>query len=460
VRARSCGCVALLATLCLAISFPHVAQADTKKNTRPAVKAPVDKAFQKTKKEFQLRSRQKKPADRIAALQLLEDFPTGEAAELVFVTLLDDKNDDVRQAAIGFLEGLRDRPEVTDKLLQRMGSAARKDGLDIRTAGALKAIAGTEDETLQNVILEFLNEFLGTPLGNLEALHAMIDAEAPRGDPEEVLRMLDLFTRANHFTENFGYRRCLVQGLMQVKDQEAITHLINLLPNVKGLVQFDVVSHLVAATGQNFGDDAQKWKTWWVAKRGQKDLDDKPPPRPVGNYGNFGEYYGIPICAKRVVFVLDTSLSMRGARIDAAKTELVRAIKELPKEVFFDVIAFDNTVRVWQPELVPATDPLKRVAVNVVLDQTLKFNTASFDALEAAFTLYPEAIYFLSDGAPYGGKIDNPREIIATISGMNRVRRVSIHSIGIDTGDAKTSIFGRFMKDLAEANWGVFKPVN
>jgi len=43
---------------------------------------------------------------------------------------------------------------------------------------------------------------------------------------------------------------------------------------------------------------------------------------------------------------------------------------------------------------------------------------------------------------------------------MNRVRRVSIHSIGIDTGDPKTDIFGRFMKELAEANWGVYKPVN
>ena len=130
------------------------------------------------------------------------------------------------------------------------------------------------------------------------------------------------------------------------------------------------------------------------------------------------------------------------------------------REVFFDVIAFDNTVRVWQPELVPATDPLKRVAVNVVLDQTLKFNTASYDALEAAFTLYPEAIYFLSDGAPHGGKTDDPKQIISTISGMNRVRRVSIHSIGIDTGDPKVDIFGRFMKELAEANWGIYKPVN
>jgi len=457
---KLCTVLAILATVGLATISPNAARAQAKKSNRPSPKAPVDKAFQKVKKEYQQRSRQKKAADRIAALKLLEDFPTGDAAELVFVTLLDDKNDDVREAAIDFLVGLRDRSEVTDKLLQRMSTATQKDGMDIRTAGALKALAGTEDETLQNLLLEFLNEFLGTPQGNLEPLHAMIDAEAPRGDAEEVLRMLVLFTRAEHFAQNFGYRRCVVQGLMQVKDREAITHLINLLPDLKGLVQFDVVSHLVAATGQNFGDDAQKWKTWWAAKRGQKDLSEKPTIPPVGNYGNFGEYYGIPVCAKRVVFVLDTSLSMHGAKITAAKTELVRAVKELPKEVFFDVIAFDNTVRVWQPELVPATDPLKRIAVNVVLDQTLKFNTASYDALEAAFTLYPETIYFLSDGAPHGGKTDDPKEIISTISGMNRVRRVSIHSIGIDTGDPKTDIFGRFMKELAEANWGVYKPVN
>jgi hypothetical protein len=45
----------------------------------------------------------------------------------------------------------------------------------------------------------------------------MIDERAARGEPEEVLRMLMLFARAQFFDQNFGYRRCLVQGLMQVK---------------------------------------------------------------------------------------------------------------------------------------------------------------------------------------------------------------------------------------------------
>lgn len=440
----------------LAVAGLTAAADKTEGSRGGAPKSVNDRAFQKAKKEFQTRTHQKIPADRIAALKLLDDFPTPDAADLVYVTLLDDKSAEVREAAVEFIGALREKREVTDKVLARMKSSSRKDGMDIRAVSALKALAGTENEDLQNTILAYLDEFLGSPQANQFLLHGLIDEEAAKGVPKEALRMLMLMTRARFFDEHFGFRRCTVQGLMEVKDLEGITQLINLLPRFKGLVQFDVVSHLVAATGQNFGDDAEKWKTWWTANRGKSQPPEKSPVPPIGTYG---QYYGIPICAKRVVFVLDTSLSMRGAKIDAAKTELIRAVLELPKEVYFDLIAFDDSPRVWQRELVPATDQMKRVAVNVVREQPLKFKTASYDALEAAFALDPEAIFFLSDGAPFGGKIDDPGQIISTISEWNRVRRISIHSIGIGTGDAKTDVFGRFMKGLAEANWGVYKPV-
>ncbi len=446
-----------LLSAAMLVALPGAAK-DTSRAT--AAKVPPDRAFLKAKKEFQHQSRHKKAAERIAALKLLEDFPTGDAADLVYVTLLDDRTDEVREAAVSFLAGLRDRSEVSDKLLQRMTSATRKDGLDIRAIGGLRALSGTEDDALQIKIVKYLDDVLGTPQANQFLLHEMIDQESGRGDPKDTLRMLMLFTRAQFFSRNFGYRRCLVQGVMQVKDKDGITHLINLLPNFKGLVQFDVISHLVTATGQNFGDDAAKWKAWWTQNQGQSDPPDKSRIPPVGNYGKFSEYYGIPICAKRVVFVLDTSGSMRGAKLDAAKTELVRVIKELPKEVFFSMVIFNTAIRVWQSELVPANEQMKQIAVNIVLEQEARANTASYDALEAAFELGPEAIYFLSDGAPQGGKIDDPKEIISSISSANRVRRVSIHSIGIDTNATTGAIFGRFMKTLAESNWGLYKPIN
>jgi hypothetical protein len=451
--------VMVLAAVCISVGiFQHAIPAYAKDPARPAAKAGSDKSFKAVKKEFQQKVHSKRPADRAAALKLLADFPTGESADLVYTTLLGDQTEEVRGAAIEFLGKLRDRSEVTDKLVPRMTTASRKDGMDVRALGALLALGGTEDNGLQFRLIVYLNEFLGTPRSDQFLLHEMIDEQAQKKADAEVMRLLMLFTRTDFFDRHYGFRRCVVQGLAEIKDRDAITHLINLLPRFKGQVQFDVVSHLIAATGQNFGDDAGKWKLWWLENQGQSFAQDKSKAPPIP--GKFGEYHGIPICAKRVVFVLDTSLSMRGAKIEVAKTELLRAIRELPQEVHFSVISFDGSVRVWQRELVPATEQMKHIAVNVVLEQQLGANTASYDALEAAFGLDPEAIYFLSDGEPIGGKVNDPDEIVSILSSLNRVRRISIHSVGVDTNLAGAAAFAKFMKTLAAVNWGIYKPVN
>jgi hypothetical protein len=154
---------------------------------------------------------------------------------------------------------------------------------------------------------------------------------------------------------------------------------------------------------------------------------------------------------------------MLGAKIEAAQTELIRVVMELPEDVCFGIVAFDKSIRVWQTVLVPATNETKETAVRAILEQRAHGATASFDAIEAAFGLDPEAIYFVSDGAPSGGKTDVPKEIIATISKWNRVRRISIHAvgIGIDAKNEKSANpFARFMRGLADANWGIFKSLN
>lgn len=423
-----------------------------------SAKSPADKAFAKTKKEFQQRIRNKNGHERAAALQLLEEYPTPDAADLVYVTLLDDRAPEVRQAAVAFLAALRDKPDITDKLIRRCTTATQKDGMDRRAVELLRALGGSADEKLQKQVLAYLNEFLGTSRADQFLLHAMIDEPAGQEDAE-VLRMLLLFTQTKLFGKHYGFRRCVVQGIIENKEKDSITHLINLLPEFKGQVQFDVISHLIAVTGQNFRDDAAKWKAWWFENQANPKKNDGPPP-PVGDAGGFGQYYGIPICAKRVVFVLDTSGSMRGGKLDSAKAELVRAIRDLPKEVAFSLVIFNSEVRVWQRELVPASEQMKQIAVNVVLEQSARQNTASYDALEAAFALEPEAIYFLSDGAPEGGKTDIPSEILSDLSSTNRVRRISIHSIGIATKDPTSLFFERFMRALADNNWGEFRSVD
>src|SRR5579864_2432476 len=172
----------------LAAASPIETSALAKDAGRPTAKAPPDRAFQKAKKEYQQRAHGKKPAERVAALKLLEDFPTGDAADLVYVTLLDDKSDDVRRAAVAFLAAMRDREDAVAKLLQRMTNTTRKDGMDLRAVGALRALAGGDNEGVQGQLLTYLDEFLGTPRANLLLLNTMIDDEASKGDAEEVLR--------------------------------------------------------------------------------------------------------------------------------------------------------------------------------------------------------------------------------------------------------------------------------
>jgi len=427
-------------------------------SAQDAAPGPPDKAFQKVKREFQHQVRNRQPAGRLAALKLLENFPTAEAAELIYVTLLDDRDDDVRQAAGSLLVSWRERDEVSNRLLARMTTATRQYGMDRRALGALRVLAGNENEALQQRVLNFLDEFLGTAQIDQYLLHGMIDDESLRGDAEEISRMLMLFARAEFFDSHFGFRRCTVQGLMQVCSKDKLEHLADLLPRLKGLVLIDVVSHLTQATGQKFGADEQKWKAW-LAQRGVQ--VKSPEKMKAHSSGRIREYYGIPVTAKRAVFVLDTSGSMQGARIEAAQTELIRVVMELPDDVFFSIIAFDDSVRVWQPSLVPSTEGMKQSAVSAVGEQRARGGTASFDALEAAFGLDPEAIYFVSDGAPDGGKTDDPREIIGIISKWNRVRRISIHSIGIGMNSEKSANpSARFMRGLAKANWGLFKDLH
>src|SRR5579872_250020 len=199
-------------TALLVLGLLAAGSAQARDKTSRTAKTPVDKAFAKTKKEFQQRIRNKNASDRAGALKLLEDYPTPDAADLVYVTLLDDRDAQVRQAAVEFLAGLRDKPEVVEKLFRRLTATTQKEGMGVQALELLRALAGTEDDLLQNRIVGYLNEFLGTPQCDQYLLHAMIDEQAAKNGEAEVLRMLMLFSHTHLFEKQFGFRRCVVQG--------------------------------------------------------------------------------------------------------------------------------------------------------------------------------------------------------------------------------------------------------
>jgi hypothetical protein len=70
-----------------------------------------------------------------------------------------------------------------------------------------------------------------------------------------------------------------------------------------------------------------------------------------------------------------------------------------------------------------------------------------------------EAIYFLTDGAPFGGKITSPPEIIRGITRLNQFRRMTINSLGIGVGPPGNA-FDSFLSTLADQNFGAYERVD
>jgi hypothetical protein len=270
------------------------------------------------------------------------------------------------------------------------------------------------------------------------------------------------------FTEDFGFRRAVEQALVRVRSKDAVTALIKLLDSVKGEVRADIVRYLSDLSGQQLGVESAAWAAWW--DQAQKKFEFPPEISPVAGAAaarvaarqqpQGPTYYGLPLSGARIVFVIDTSGSMIGPRIVAAKRELSKAIEELPADVEFNIVSFAGRPLTWQAKLVAATPDNKQNALYFVAAvQGVGKGTASYDALETAMSFDGEVIYFLTDGAPVGGKITNPPDIVRTISRANQFRRMTIHSLGIGVG-LPGNAFDSFLSTLAQQNFGEYQRVD
>ncbi|HLD36320.1 MAG TPA: HEAT repeat domain-containing protein [Planctomycetota bacterium] len=256
-----------------------------------------------------------------------------------------------------------------------------------------------------------------------------------------------------------------------------------------------------------------------------------------------GEYYGTKIESNRIVFVMDISRSMEWAtkeeapapetpdkdkvvitgneakkagpdaappvpeelkkkkkevdarpvkrRIDSVKKELINTIFNLDSKVYFSIIFYNNDVRIWKKELVPATNENKMDAIKTVDNQVPSGRTNIYDALEAAYKLTlgatkpnepkrvitgggtgspvepingADTIFLLTDGNPNLGKIFEPAEMVDAIRKINETRRIKINTIAVGILDpTNTDPMARgdkantyLMNAIAEITGGTF----
>ncbi|HWA98293.1 MAG TPA: hypothetical protein VG713_07365, partial [Pirellulales bacterium] len=125
----------------------------------------------------------------------------------------------------------------------------------------------------------------------------------------------------------------------------------------------------------------------------------------------------------------------------------------------FSIVAYNSNIGFWRKQLVEANTANKADAVNWIKRLIAEEQTATYDALEAAFYFNAESLYLLTDGDPSTGKIIDKAQIVDAITRQNRARRESIYTIGIAPGPEGAE-FDQFLGTLAKQNFGLYKRVD
>ncbi|QEG02499.1 von Willebrand factor type A domain protein [Stieleria maiorica] len=300
---------------------------------------------------------------------------------------------------------------------------------------------------------------------------------------------------SEHFENSYGFRFTLARGLKQMNHPDAWEGLAKLFDRVDGQLAHRLDQEFQDITEDDFGGDAKRFQAW----RGLVGLsaeNDSPEPdglakanailsqdgkssmplpermglQPSKSAASYARekrlkpshYYGIDIFAKRLLFVIDRSGSMRTvvggrARIQRAKMELITAINGLDEQCEFGILVFDNEVRAWREDLVQATEENKRNATRFVEYLSAGRSTNTYAALRQSLSFDPqlEAVFLLTDGEPTAGQIVNPSAILLDILRRNEVHNVTINTIAI----AVEPLMATFLRNLSEPSNGEFREV-
>uniref|UniRef100_G1PD69 Inter-alpha-trypsin inhibitor heavy chain 4 n=1 Tax=Myotis lucifugus TaxID=59463 RepID=G1PD69_MYOLU len=142
--------------------------------------------------------------------------------------------------------------------------------------------------------------------------------------------------------------------------------------------------------------------------------------------GYFVHYFapeGLSTIPKNVIFVIDTSGSMRGRKIQQTREALIKILEDLRPEDHFNLISFSSEATKWKPSLVPAStqnvEEAKKYANSIQAQGGTNINDAMMlavllmDIATREEQLPPGSVsllLLLTDGDPTVGET-NPRKI-------------------------------------------------
>jgi Ca-activated chloride channel family protein len=158
------------------------------------------------------------------------------------------------------------------------------------------------------------------------------------------------------------------------------------------------------------------------------------------------------ILPKDIVFVLDTSGSMSGEKIEQAKDALTFCVNSLNTDDKFNIISFATGVRMFKDEMVEANKDNVEKARSWISEITARGGTNISEALLEALKLKGGQgrtfmVIFMTDGLPTIGETD-PQNILKSVKKANeRECRLFVFGVGHDVNTI-------LLDKLAEENRG------
>lgn len=189
-------------------------------------------------------------------------------------------------------------------------------------------------------------------------------------------------------------------------------------------------------------------------------------------YGG-AEFFGVKAGGRKFVFIVDSSLSMKGGKFEAACYELEQAVRRLGEDQLFYVMFFDwdsnhlhlgtwdRSHRNWtvnpEPEerAVFATQENKEQVGLWMKTVELELKTLVLESVQDAMEMYPDAIYILTDG-----KFGDTRKVekyleennYTTDEQGNKRAKVIIHTVGFYNRDGEP-----VLKKMADNYGGTYR---
>jgi hypothetical protein len=308
---------------------------------------------------------------------------------------------------------------------------------------------------------------------------AIADALAPRvATHEEARKALLPWLEGGTWSS----RMAAAQALTASGDKRLIPALIKVLQGAGTRLKHEIDKCLRTLTGgvTRRGDFAA-WQSWWE-KNENEVLAGTYVITPADKDEGAGvtTFYGIPLHSSKVVFIIDTSLSMKdpttwkpeitdnvdkldGERaIDVARYELRKIVRKLPEGALFDVIAMYGRLSLLSEKWVSAVRNERERAVKFINGLEIKVGTDVHLALMRALDFSGgnwntspredsiDTIFILSDGVPSVGNVPR-QEIPDRILDAARFKRIAITTIAIAAPKEGTDL----LKKISDGTGGL-----